>query len=329
MDIRTQEFLNGLDTHKRDGGLTVRELKTLDRNGDGQISAAETGNRVSQRDLNLINQRLNLQQQAKNLFAFVDDNQVLFTRAELNTALFPGGVQGISASDIDQGGLGSCYLLAAAAGLAAQRPEAIIRMIQDNGNGTFTVRFPGISKPVTVSRPTAEELNKYASRGANGSIWVAVIEKAYAQHTNNSRWFPKADSYEAVSGGFLSSGIHPLTGNSTNTDTLALTAKSTTRSRLQSALRNKRVVTASVNSLAASLWGNDKKASQQGLPANHVYTILSYDRASDTLRVRNPWGVGSDAKGLRHNDGNNDGVFTLTMDEFYRYFSFIGYEEGH
>src|SRR5690606_21916288 len=219
-------------------------------NGDGQISASETGNRVNATDLKQINQRLAVHQRAQAMFSFIDDNAVIFSRAELNTELFPGGAQGISPHDVDQGGLGSCFLLAAAAGLAQQRPEDIIKMITDHGNGTYSVKFPGVSKPVTISKPTEAELNKYASRGSNGSTWVAVIEKAYAQHTNNSKWFSEDDKYDAVGGGFLSTGIDPLTGSSTNTDTLALTRKSTTRSRLQNALNNKRVVTASVNSVS-------------------------------------------------------------------------------
>jgi len=329
MQTQTQTYLNSLDTNKRDGGLSARELKVLDRDGDGKISAAETGNRINTADLQLINQKLAAHQRAQAMFSFIDDNAVIFSRAELNTELFPGGVKGISKHDVDQGGLGSCYLLAAAAGLAHHRPEEIIKMITDHGNGTYSVKFPGVSKAVTIDKPTAAELNKYASRGSNGSTWVAVIEKAYAKHTNNSRWFSKDNKYDAVGGGFLSTGIHPLTGNSTNTDTLALTRKSTTRSRLQNALKNKRVVTASVNSVSAAIWGKDKTKDKYNLPSGHVYTVLSYDRASDTLRVRNPWGPGSDAKNLKHSDNKNDGAFTMTLDEFYEHFSFIGYEEGH
>lgn len=324
MRIASQDFLRTLDSNRSDTGLSYREIMVLDKNSDGQLTGAETSHKLSARDLQTLNLRLSTHKQLQHSFAFIDDNSEVFSRSELNSTLFPGGVDGISAHDIDQGGVGDCYLMAALAGLAEARPRDIISMITENANGTFTVKFPGISKKITVSKPTDSELDKYAHRGRNGSTWVAVLEKAFAQYSKDQAWFKDAERGD-IDGGFLSTGIHPITGHSTNTDTLALTWKSTTRSRIQNALKNKRVITASVN----SLFGDKKSENQYNLPAQHVYTILSYDKATDTLRVRNPWGWGSDAKNFKHSDDTNDGIFTMTIDEFYERFSFIGYEEGH
>jgi Flp pilus assembly pilin Flp len=47
----------------------------------------------------------------------------------------------IHPSDIDQQGLGDCYLLASLAEIAQQNPELIRDIIRPNDNGTFTVTF--------------------------------------------------------------------------------------------------------------------------------------------------------------------------------------------
>lgn len=324
MDISTQNFLMSKDTSKNDRGLTYKEVMKLDTNGDGRLSKQETSHHIGTRDLNALNQHLEASRKVQHQFSFITDDMVVYQRSALNTELFPGGVSGISAHDVDQGGVGDCYFLAAAAGLAEARPQDIVDMIQDNGNGSYTVDFPGFSKKITVQKPTAAELSKYAHKGKNGSTWVAVLEKAFAKYAHDKAWF-KQDNRDELDGDTLGAGIHPLTGHSTNTDTLALTWKSTTRSRIEAALNKNRVVTASVN----SLWGGDKIKDKHHLISNHVYTILDYDRSTDTLRLRNPWGWGNDTKGFQHSDGTNDGIFTMTMDEFYAHFSFIGYEEAH
>ena len=66
----------------------------------------------------------------------------LFLKGEDDNAIHP--------SDIDQQGLGDCYLLASLAEIAQQNPELIRDIIRPNDNGTFTVTFYDDGEPVEI-----------------------------------------------------------------------------------------------------------------------------------------------------------------------------------
>lgn len=350
MEIKSQQFLKSLDTDKNDNGITIKELKTLDKNKDGIISDSEVNGKISNKDLKEINTRISTHEKLIKMdFPFVSENTVLYSNSELNPELFPGGVEGISHADVIQGTVGDCWFLSALASLAERRPKDIVDMIKDNKNGTFTVKFPGLSSEVTVSKPTEKELEKYAHRGSNNGIWAAVLEKAYAEHLNNKCGqvddiLKSVLKYSSMTGSvafelikdknitkhnvpqntitpnIASQGISIVTGSSTDTDILTLTRDSTIRSKLTKAFENDKVVT-----LHAIRWTAGSK--ENNIPDNHIYSVLSFDPKTDTVRVRNPWGPGSDATGIKNPDNLNDGVFTLTIAELNKYFSDICYEE--
>ena len=87
-----------------------------------------------------------------------------------------------SLDDIAQGGLNDCFLFSAMAGIVNADPSRITKMIQDNGNGTYTVTFKGIgifsSDTQTVS---AEFVSGKHGNVKTGALWPLIIEKAYAQ----------------------------------------------------------------------------------------------------------------------------------------------------
>ena len=96
----------------------------------------------------------------------------------LNEPLY--GATGPSASDVNQGYLGDCYLLGSLAEVAIQDPSAITSMITNNGNGTYGVRFydDGVARYVTVDAQLANGGSKFNS-GAN--LWASLVEEAYAE----------------------------------------------------------------------------------------------------------------------------------------------------
>jgi hypothetical protein len=225
--------------------------------------------------------------------------------------LFPNGVQDINASNVIQGSSGLCYLLSAIASLAENRPKDIMNMIKDNGNNTYTVTFPGVRNgTVTVQRPTDYELKEYTEPGHNSSIWAAVMTKAYMKLDLTAN-FGSTDG----------TGITIITGHSVDTDILALTSKDETRKKLKIATQGNKIITAGINGLMGGVDENN-------IVSKHTYSVLSYDEKTDTVKVRNPWGI-LDFKNIKHPDkSQHDGTFTLTIDEFDAIFSNIAYEEN-
>lgn len=99
----------------------------------------------------------------------------------------------VDPNDINQDGYGSCAVLSSLHTIAQHDPSAIQDMIQDNGDGTYTVTFQekveifGATifwKPVevTVKGPFTDGAADPGDVGANGEeVWPAIIEAAYAQ----------------------------------------------------------------------------------------------------------------------------------------------------
>ena len=67
---------------------------------------------------------------------------------------------------------------------------------------------------------------------------------------------------------------------------------------------------------------------QLGLTVGHAYTVLDYDPEADKVTIKDP-NRQVERKDTYNSskDGIRDGIFTLTMDEFHKYFSHIAYEK--
>lgn len=217
---------------------------------------------------------------------------------------------------IQQGGAGDCYFLAALASQAQHNPQKIVDMIKDNGNGTFDIKFA--SKTVKINAPTSSELGLYA----DGAGWVALVEKGYAVYRNENAILKKDNPFDASGKGSVIIGrsIKELTGNSFDTDFIKLTPKNSTRAKLSDAVSNGKLMTASINKAIIG-------KSAFNLPDAHVYTVIGFDSTTDKVKIRNPWGH-TEAQDENNNarDGKDDGIFELTIDEFYKAFSSVAYE---
>ncbi len=260
---------------------------------------------------------------------FYRSGQTLGTASHELFANKSNPLSSVNPEAVKQGRIGDCYLMAAMAAVAAtpEGKQAIINMIKHNADGTYTVTFPGDpSKPVTIQPPTDAELGLYAQGSPHGT-WPAVLEKAYGKYCNANN----VDLHDGIRRGAVTAvGLKLLTGRDVDTDLLELTSKEDTHKKLAEAMWHGRPVTAATRAEPGKLAGlSDGLTDDAGIPSGHLYTIESYDPATRMVTIRNPWGYGEtvDANG-KPIDGNDDGVFTMTLDQFYKNFMRVSYVEN-
>ncbi len=126
-----------------------------------------------------------------------------------NRPLFAGQP---SYSDIAQGSVGDCYYVASVASLAQSDPDKVEQMIAPLGDGTFAVRFYRNGQPVYLrldaDLPVSGQSLAYAGLGKSGTLWVPLMEKAYAFFRYNQ------NSYSSINSGWMSDVYSDLLGAS-------------------------------------------------------------------------------------------------------------------
>ncbi len=247
--------------------------------------------------------------------AVLDKHQGSVAHTWVDGQLF---VDGVSSRDVVQGSIANCYLVAALSAVAEQSPEVIEDAIRDNGDGTFTVRFyeptyggrfPPNEVFVTVDGqlPTTGGTSLQYAKGQDRSeLWVPLIEKAYAQ------W---KGSYETIgNGGSPGAVMGALVGRQ---DSYTGLYDGIDGERLYGQLER---AFEGGQSVVAATHGKDREElyNGSGLYAWHAYTVLGVEEVDGEkyVQLRNPWGRSEPG-----NDGVNDGVFRLTVDEFAKYYA--------
>jgi len=215
---------------------------------------------------------------------------------------------GVSACDVDQGSVGSCYFLAALAGTANDKPTLINDMFTDNGDDTWTVRFEtnGKTDYVTVDRDMATNGSGnyiYADDGDAGKqsvagdneLWVALAEKAYAQVNESDRINQDGtNSYSGISGGHSGIATTHITGLSYSNEWLneSGTLGVSFNEFIDIVNSNKVVTIRGFNSLATNSDAGETDISTA--VQSHAYSVVGYGYHEETgdmrFDIRNPWG---------------------------------------
>lgn len=259
--------------------------------------------------------------------------QVMWRRAGdfcKNPAVFKDG---IDPEDILQGRLGDCWFCCSLASMA-ERPELITKIfVTDEMSpvGIFEVFFyhNGIKKTIILDDyfPCKPYSGPIYTKTGDDELWVAILEKAYAQLYG---------CYERLVSGTPYHAFTDLTGNPTelydlsdNEHTNGLWEKLLAWNRSEENLMS-----------AACEEAAQANPEEAGLMMDHSYTILDAKIANgypQLLQIRNPWGHGewkgdwSDfsplwteaakkAYGINELDPD-DGSFWMDYKDFLKYFT--------
>jgi len=221
---------------------------------------------------------------------------------------------GPGADDVKQGQAGDCYFLSTLAAMAKSNPERVRQSIADLGDGTYAVQFysaNGAKNFVRVDNDLATfsgstTATAYAKLGKQSSMWVAIMEKAFAYFRTGEC------TYESIDAGWMSEAFSAL---GAKPESLWKNAGVKSAAALATQLEDLVSSGKSITLAIANVPGG------QPLVGNHAYTVDGVIRNSDgstSVRLRNPWGY--DGAG---NDGSDDGYVMIKATNLYSAFSTV------
>ncbi len=213
-------------------------------------------------------------------------------------------------TDVEQGTVGDCWLLASAAEVAARDPGYITNMFTYDGTntvngatvGVYTVRFyapvgDGVPHYVTVDTELPAGGGMY-DHPVNGVLWAALLEKAYCE-ASAAGWVEtgngNSNSYNVLNGGWPSYALPAITNLSTAQHSINASADA-------------------ANFEAGDLvcLCTDSPSSNEIVP-DHVYALVGYTPSSSApFKIYNPWGTDANGNAGYYNGHLVYGLFNAT-----------------
>jgi hypothetical protein len=211
---------------------------------------------------------------------------------------------GPSVWDIRQGALGDCWLLAALGSIAHDNPHALRQNIVDFDDGTYGVRlgnnFYRVDDDLQVTS-LADTSPVLARLGGEGSMWVAIAEKAYAHYRSGN-------NYANLNGGWSVEVNRAFQSASAGAkDLTSYTSATAMANDIYNRWNSYQAVTIGFvdNSSALTISGTP-------LIDDHQYMVFSVSRDAygrvTSITLRNPWGY----DGAGSDSDPSDGFITVT-----------------
>ena len=180
--------------------------------------------------------------------------------------------------------------MAALAAIADKNPDAIRKMIRDNGDGTYTVRFHEGGEvvvdsqfPVMGGKPVYADIGDVGPEGKE--LWVMLIEKA---------WAKLKGGYELIRGSKVKmksrDAMQALTGKKTTTYYTSSMDDDKLFAALKAAYDKRLPTTAGTYPKKHFDESTLDEMDKKGVHANHAYVVVSVDPAKKTIELYNPWG---------------------------------------